>query len=87
MLREIGLVDIETRFVTIPLGPWGLDIGNLWEQNLDAFLESGQPFLTDLLQISDTEYKKQRKILKNDFVGGHVKPFNNAYIAWGRVPS
>lgn len=87
LLTEIGLIEIETRFVSVPVGSWGLDIGNLWEQNVEAFLEAARPFLVDLLKVTDNQFRKDRKRLKEEWRNGKVKPFNNIHVAWGRIPS
>jgi hypothetical protein len=81
-LTDLGLEEVTSRFVSIPLGQWGLDIGNLWEQNVDAFLESARPFLIDIMHISSAEYKLGRQQLKEELKT--YKPFSNIYVAYGR---
>lgn len=82
LLTELGLEEVTSRFVSIPLGQWGLDIGNLWEQNIDAFLESARPFFADIMQISSTDYKLGRQKLKEELKSR--KAFNNVYVVYGR---
>lgn len=85
VLAEAGLENIESRFVTIPVGSWGLDIGVLWEQNLLGFLESFKPFLSELMEVTEEEYDEQRKGLTQELQDKNIKPFNNIFIAWGKL--
>ncbi|KAI7866560.1 uncharacterized protein EV154DRAFT_154289 [Mucor mucedo] len=84
VLAEIGLIEIETRFVSVPVGSWGLDIGLLWEENLNSFLEAMRPYLVEAMQVTDEQYKKDRAAFQNELQ--NVKAFNNICIAWGRIP-
>jgi hypothetical protein len=86
LLTEIDLIEIKTRFVSVPIGSWGLDIGNLWEQNFDAFLEAARPLLVEMMQTTNQQYKKDFKKLKEELKSGQVKAFNNIHIAYGRIP-
>jgi hypothetical protein len=78
----LDLEQVTSRFVSIPLGQWGLDIGNLWEQNIDAFLESARPFLIDIMHISSDDYKLGRQKLKEELKS--TKAFSNIHVAYGR---
>lgn len=84
VLAEIDLIEIETRFVSVPVGSWGLDIGLLWEENLNGFLEALRPYLVDTMQVTDEQYKKDRAAFQTEIQ--NVKAFNNICIAWGRIP-
>lgn len=83
-MAEIGLIEIETRFVSVPVGSWGLDIGLLWEENLNSFLETVRPYLLETMQITDEQFKKDRAVFQNELK--NVKAFNNICVAWGRIP-
>ncbi|CEI90721.1 hypothetical protein RMCBS344292_05036 [Rhizopus microsporus] len=83
-LLDLGLVDVQSKFVSIPLGSWGLDLGNLWKQNFESFFDSAKPFLTELMEISGREYKRKVQAMLDEF--NEYKPFSNIYLAWGRVP-
>lgn len=85
VLADAGLENIESRFVTIPVGSWGLDIGVLWEYNLVRFLESFKPFLSELMEVTEEEYEEQQKALTDELQDENIKPFNNIFIAWGKV--
>lgn len=85
LLSDLDLEDITVRYVSVPVGSWGLDIGHLWEQNFDAFLESARPFLVDKMQISNAVYKANSKKLKDELKSGQFKAFNNIYVVYGRV--
>lgn len=85
MLSNIGLVDIQCKFVSIPVGSWGLDIGHLWKENYEAFFESAKPFLIEMMDISSREYKKQMRIVMEEL--DEYKTFTNVYLIWGRVPN
>lgn len=83
-MSEINLIEIETRFVSVPVGSWGLDIGLLWEQNLYGFLEAMRPYLVEAMHITDEQYIKNTTAFQNEIQ--NVKAFNNICIAWGRIP-
>lgn len=83
-MTELDLDEITTRFVSVPIGSWGLDIGNLWQQNFDAFLESARPFLVEIMQLDNQQYKKNCKAMKQELKDEKVKAFNNVYISYGR---
>ncbi|GAA5812964.1 hypothetical protein MFLAVUS_006426 [Mucor flavus] len=85
VLADAGLENIESRFVTIPVGSWGLDIGVLWEYNLIGFLDSFKPFLSELMEVTEEEYEEQQKALTDELQDENIKPFNNIFIAWGKV--
>ncbi|KAL9548242.1 hypothetical protein MBANPS3_005769 [Mucor bainieri] len=85
LVTDLDLEDITVKYVSVPVGSWGLDIGHLWEQNFDAFLESARPFLVDKMQISNATYQANTKKLKEELKSGEFKAFNNIYVVYGRV--
>ncbi|KAI9246348.1 hypothetical protein BY458DRAFT_527978 [Sporodiniella umbellata] len=84
MLKSIGLVDIQSEFVSIPLGSWGLDIGCLWKENYDSFFKSAKPYLSDITGVSSKEFKSNMRIFEEEL--DEYKPFNNIHLVWGRIP-
>ncbi|KAI8053161.1 uncharacterized protein B0P05DRAFT_561826 [Gilbertella persicaria] len=84
LLNNLDLEDVTVKFVSIPIGSWGLDIGNLWGQNFYAFLESAGTFLVDLMQMTNAEYKKGTQGLREELESGEYKAFSNVYVAYGR---
>jgi hypothetical protein len=85
ILTEAGLERVTTRFVSVPIGDWGLDIGVLWEQNFFTFLESAMPFLLNITNYSEAEYRAKKNLMKEEFK--HYKSFMNIYVIWGYVPN
>ncbi|KAI8379241.1 uncharacterized protein BYT42DRAFT_568172 [Radiomyces spectabilis] len=83
-LQQGGLKDVDSRLVSIPLGPWGLDIGTLWQQNYESFIEVMRPFLTNIMGISSAEYEKLWGYILTEIHNGRA--FNNIHAAWGRKP-
>lgn len=84
MLSDAGLLDIQTKFVSVPIGSWGLDIGNLWRQNYELFFESAQSILVELMEMSHSEYKRKVDAMMDEL--NEYKPFSNIHLVWGRVP-
>lgn len=82
LLKTVGLIDVSAKLVSVPLGSWGLDLGNLWKHNIEMFVDSSSPLLSRLTGISDAEYRARwRKLIsevKDD------KAFSNLHAAWGR---
>ncbi|ORZ25748.1 hypothetical protein BCR42DRAFT_14064 [Absidia repens] len=84
MLMENGLVNVTKKKISIPFGPWGLDIGVLWQQNLEAFIEASAPALGLALGISAAEYIAGWQEYKDELK--YVKAFANVYAVWGSKP-
>ncbi|KAI8076869.1 uncharacterized protein BX664DRAFT_344142 [Halteromyces radiatus] len=84
VLEENGLVNVKKKKISMPFGPWGLDIGVLWQQNLEAFIEASAPALGQALGISSEECKAMWQDFKDELV--HVKAFTNVYAVWGQKP-
>lgn len=84
LLSDAGFRDIQTRFVSIPIGSWGLDIGNLWKQNYESFFDSAEPFMLELMGLTVQDYKRNVKIMMDEL--DEYKPFSNVYHTWGCVP-
>ncbi|KAG1441582.1 hypothetical protein G6F56_011413 [Rhizopus delemar] len=84
LLKNIGLVDVQSKFVSVPLGSWGLDIGSLWKENYDLFFSSAKPYLTEILNISSRDYKKHVHAFMEEL--DEYRPFSNIHLVWGRIP-
>ncbi|KAI8380137.1 hypothetical protein BD560DRAFT_388680 [Blakeslea trispora] len=84
LLRNVDLENVTVKFVSIPIGPWGLDIGNLWKQNVYAFLESAATFLVHIMGITNSEYKERTRTFMEELDTGRYKAFSNIYVAYGR---
>jgi hypothetical protein len=82
VLIEHGLVNVERKKISMPLGAWGLDIGVLWQQNLEAFIEASAPALGLAMGISAAECKILWKGYKDEL--DHVKAFTNVHAVWGQ---
>ncbi|KAI8985323.1 S-adenosyl-L-methionine-dependent methyltransferase [Pilobolus umbonatus] len=82
-LKALGLTEVDSTYVSIPLGSWGLDLGVLWKNNMEMFLDATGPLLSKIAGIPQKEYKQRwREML--DTQG--LKPFNNIHCAWGKKP-
>ncbi|ORZ11904.1 hypothetical protein BCR42DRAFT_332456 [Absidia repens] len=84
VLEEYGLVNVEKKKISMPLGPWGLDIGVLWQQNLESFIEASAPALGMALGISAAECKVLWQGYKDEL--NFVKAFTNVYAVTGQKP-
>ncbi|KAI9281021.1 hypothetical protein BY458DRAFT_499343 [Sporodiniella umbellata] len=84
LLQALGLEDIRPQSVSIPLGEWGMDLGMLWKNNLESFADSVEPFMCQLLNLTNEQYKEKWRIYFEE--GKETKPFSNVYVAWGRKP-
>lgn len=83
-LKAVGLIDVQSKLVSIPLGSWGLDLGNLWKHNMDMFVDSSCPLLSKLAGVTAEEYRAQWYGMFDEVKG--QKPFSNMHAAWGRKP-
>ncbi|ORE20377.1 hypothetical protein BCV71DRAFT_85580 [Rhizopus microsporus] len=83
-LKALNLEDVNCKSVSIPLGEWGLDLGVLWKHNLEAFAESTSPVLSQMLNISVTEYKERWRDYFEEVK--ETKSFTNVYSVWAKVP-
>jgi hypothetical protein len=84
LLEFVGLIDVSSTLVSIPIGSWGLDLGELWKKNLEMFVESSSPLLSQVMGITVEAYKEHwansmKESQKN-------KPFSNLHAAYGRKP-
>ncbi|ORY98921.1 hypothetical protein BCR43DRAFT_488413 [Syncephalastrum racemosum] len=86
ILVETGWVDIESRHVSIPLGNWGLDIGILWQQNLEAFVQAVRPGMSEAMDISFSQYKEMWSAISEELERDDCKAFSNVHAAWARKP-
>ncbi|KAI8338665.1 hypothetical protein BC941DRAFT_478757 [Chlamydoabsidia padenii] len=84
VLEQNGLVNVEKKKVSIPFGAWGLDIGILWQQNLEAFIEASAPALSTALGVSATECISMWQGYRDEL--NRVKAFCNVYAVWGQKP-
>jgi hypothetical protein len=84
LLEQNGAVNIEKKKVSMPFGRWGLDIGILWQQNLEAFIEASAPVFSSALGISAAECISMWQEYKDEL--DHVKAFANVYAVWGQKP-
>ncbi|KAL9543450.1 hypothetical protein MBANPS3_008109 [Mucor bainieri] len=84
LLKTVGLIDVSSKLVSIPLGSWGLDLGELWKQNMEKFADSTAPLLSKLAGISVNEYRRQWHNLIDEV--RDKKAFSNIHAAWGRKP-
>lgn len=84
ILKAIGMIDVSSKLVSIPLGSWGLDLGNLWKHNMEMFVEATSPLLSKLAGVSPSDYKQQWKVLLEEVKD--KKAFTNIHAAWGKKP-
>ncbi|KAI7866902.1 S-adenosyl-L-methionine-dependent methyltransferase [Spinellus fusiger] len=84
LLEWSGLESIESRYVSIPIGSWGLEIGTLWQQNVLALIDSLKPRLISDLKCSDEAWSNAwRDAIK---IMTEEKVFSNIHACWGRKP-
>ncbi|KAK4515850.1 uncharacterized protein ATC70_010808 [Mucor velutinosus] len=84
LLKTVGLIDVSSKLVSIPLGSWGLDLGELWKQNMEKFADSTSPLLSKLTGVSVSEYRRQWYNLLDEV--RDKQAFSNIHAAWGRKP-
>jgi SAM-dependent methyltransferase len=82
LLKAVGLVDVSSRLVSIPLGSWGQDLGVLWEQNVHNFSDSAAPVLSRLVGVSVSTYRRNWREMLEEVKDR--KAFSNMHAAWGR---
>ncbi|KAG0181377.1 hypothetical protein DFQ28_000789 [Apophysomyces sp. BC1034] len=85
LLNTAGLEDVEERFVSIPIGCWGLDIGVLWKENFEEFVSAAQPFLANNLSVSASVSKQRWRETAEELKT--TKTFSNVHVAWARKPA
>ncbi|KAI7866636.1 hypothetical protein BDF14DRAFT_1727998 [Spinellus fusiger] len=84
-LKNAGLTKIETKFVSIPIGSWGLDIGLLWKENYKSFMRAATPVLVELSEKPIDEFYKEWKEVFDEL--SEFRAFNNVHVAWGVKPN
>ncbi|KAG0173245.1 hypothetical protein DFQ28_010262 [Apophysomyces sp. BC1034] len=84
LLKAVGLENVDSRLVSLPLGPWGLELGGLWQQNMETFAEATMPLLVSILGISMAECKKHWEDFRDELEDR--KAFSNIHAAWGCKP-
>lgn len=84
-MKIAGLAEVSSKFVSIPLGSWGLDLGELWKKNYEMFVDSTSPLLSKLVGKTQEEYKAQWETFLLE--SKDQRPFSNMYATCGRKPS
>lgn len=84
LLKAVGLEDVSTKLVSIPMGEWGLDLGVLWKNNLESFAESTSPLMSKLMNITVAEYMERWRVYMEE--AKETKPFTNVYAVRGTKP-
>lgn len=84
MLTAAGLVEVETRQISIPIGEWGMDMGALWQQNVEEFLRASGPVISSTMAISMEDYTRRCNRLLKELQ--YTKAFTNIHAAWARKP-
>ncbi|KAI9009346.1 hypothetical protein CLU79DRAFT_806294 [Phycomyces nitens] len=84
LLLATGFVEIDSAMVSVPVGSWGLDIGLLWQQNIDAFIQASMPLMVNILQMAPAEFKRRWRETCDE--SNDSKTFTNIHCGWGRKP-
>ncbi|CAO3615454.1 unnamed protein product [Cunninghamella blakesleeana] len=84
LLERHGLTNVVKKQVSLPFGSWGLDIGILWQQNLEAFIAASAPAFAMALGVTPNECKEMWNGYKSEL--DHVKAFTNVYAVYAQVP-
>ncbi|KAI8973877.1 hypothetical protein BDB01DRAFT_854142 [Pilobolus umbonatus] len=84
LLTEAGLANVRSQFISVPIGPWGLDIGVLWKQNVESFIDAAKPFLLEAMNINAVEFRLRCKQFMDE-LNDCCKAFNNIYVVWGQA--
>ncbi|KAG1323495.1 hypothetical protein G6F62_009631 [Rhizopus arrhizus] len=84
LLKAVGLEDVSTKLVSIPMGEWGLDLGVLWKNNLESFAESTSPLMSKMMNITVAEYMERWRVYMEE--AKETKPFTNVYAVRGTKP-
>lgn len=82
LLKSGGLIDVSSKFVSLPVGPWGSDLGVLWKHNLESFADSTAPLLSRAIGLSPSAYRRRWHELLEEVK--ERKAFSNMHAAWGR---
>ncbi|KAL0095625.1 hypothetical protein F4703DRAFT_1729062 [Phycomyces blakesleeanus] len=84
LLLAVGFQDIKTTMVSVPVGAWGLDIGLLWQHNVDAFIQASMPLMVNVLQMSPSEFKRRWRETCDEV--NDSKTFTNIHCGWAQKP-
>ncbi|KAL0080139.1 hypothetical protein F4703DRAFT_1872822 [Phycomyces blakesleeanus] len=84
LLDCAGFIDIGTRYVSIPIGSWGFEIGTLWKQNLASLVESLKPSILPGIECTEAEWDLEWKTALQK-MEDEMK-FTNIHVAWARKP-
>lgn len=84
LLSDIGMRQVKSHRIDVPMGQWGGRIGQLMATDANAGNRSMRSIALDQLQISPEEYDRVAKALPEEWEQYHtVVPF---YIAYGQKP-
>ncbi|KAI9307079.1 hypothetical protein BJ944DRAFT_262455 [Cunninghamella echinulata] len=84
LLKKHGLSNVSKKQISVPFGSWGLDLGILWQQNLEAFIAASTPAFAMALGITPNECKNMWHGYKSEL--DNVKAFTNVYAVYGQKP-
>ncbi|KAF7731640.1 hypothetical protein EC973_008809 [Apophysomyces ossiformis] len=83
-LHCVGFEEIDSKYVSMPVGNWGLEIGALWQQNLEVLVKSLQPQLGPVLHYDEEQWDALWKEAIAQLVA--QRAFHNIHASWGRKP-
>ncbi|ORX50123.1 hypothetical protein DM01DRAFT_1337793 [Hesseltinella vesiculosa] len=83
-LRARGMCQVTKKQISLPFGAWGLDIGMLWQQNLEAFSVTSAPAIAMALGATPQQCLRMWERFRAEL--DHVKAFTNVYAVWAQKP-
>jgi hypothetical protein len=75
-MHEAGLINITKQPVTLPIGSWGGQVGELFAEDLRLANGSLQPLFTAVFNVSKEEVEKNTALMLEEF---------KSYQAYGTV--
>ncbi|KAG0173175.1 hypothetical protein DFQ28_010848 [Apophysomyces sp. BC1034] len=84
LLQCVGFEEVNSKYVSMPIGDWGLELGSLWQHNVEELIKSLQPQLSPILCYKSDQWDS---VWEDAICQMNVqKAFNNIHAAWGRKP-
>ncbi|GCE20978.1 class I SAM-dependent methyltransferase [Dictyobacter kobayashii] len=81
-LKQVGLTNVSTHKVSLPVGLWGGRIGSMMLQDMIAVTQATRPFVTAHAGITTQEYDRLAEKTFKEYE--QYKSYSNFYVAYGQ---
>jgi ubiquinone/menaquinone biosynthesis C-methylase UbiE len=82
LMREVGLVNVTKQIFTVPIGPWGGKVGELFYEDYKILSSSVQPLFTSTLGVPKEEVERMRALLLEEFKS--YSTYSTVYVYVGQ---